>query len=111
MPLLSLSTSVEIKDKKIFIEKSSDLLGKLTKKPTSFVMVRLVDSISMYFSDSHAPCCYIEVKSIGSLNPSSMAPIISEFISKEIGIPAKRIYINFEDVSSPNWAWDGKTFG
>tara|TARA_B100000965_G_scaffold25083_2_gene18883 strand:+ start:1245 stop:1580 length:336 start_codon:yes stop_codon:yes gene_type:complete len=111
MPLLNLSTSVEIKDKKFFIKKSSELISKLTKKSTSFVMVKVVDSVPMYFSESHDSCCYIEIKSIGSLTPSSMAPIISDFISKEIGIPTNRIYINFENVSSTNWAWDGKTFG
>ena len=111
MPLLSILTSEEIKDKKAFIEKSAQLIGKLTKKSTNFVMVRLDDALSMYFSDSHDPCCYLELKSIGSLDPSSMALLISEFISKELGIPAKRIYINFEDISSFNWAWNGKTFG
>ena len=111
MPFLSIHTSNEINEKKEFIRKSAELLGKLTNKSLNYVMVRLEDSLNMYFSESHDPCCYLEIKSIGSLNPTNMALTISEFITKEIGIPANRIYINFEDVSASNWAWDGKTFG
>ena len=110
MPLLSIHTSKEIKEKKEFIRKSAELVGKLTNKSLNYVMVRLEDSLDMYFSESHDPCCYLEIKSIGSLDPSNMALIISEFITKEIEIPTNRIYINFDDVSSSNWAWDGKTF-
>ena len=111
MPLLSIHTSMEIKEKKEFIRKSAELIGKLTNKSLNYVMVRLEDSKDMYFSESYDPCCYLEIKSIGSLNPSNMALIISEFIAKEIEIPTNRIYINFENVASSNWAWDGKTFG
>ncbi len=111
MPLVTISTSKKIEEKKEFIEKIAELTGNLTNKSLNYVMVRLDDSFHMYFSDSHDPCCYLEIKSIGSLNPSNMASKFSEFITKEIEIPSNRIYLNFEDVSSSNWAWDGKTFG
>ena len=111
MPLVTISTSKKIEDKKEFIKKIAELTGNLTNKSLNYVMVRLDDSLDMYFSDSHAPCCYLEIKSIGSINPSNMASKFSEFISKEIEIPSNRVYLNFEDVSSSNWAWDGKTFG
>tara|TARA_Y100001968_G_scaffold270991_1_gene262403 strand:+ start:2962 stop:3297 length:336 start_codon:yes stop_codon:yes gene_type:complete len=111
MPLLNISTSEKIKDKNVFIKKCADFVGDLTKKSTVFVMVQINDSVPMYFSDSDEPCCYLQLKSIGSLDPSSMAPLISEFISNEIGVPQNRIYINFEDVSASNWSCDGKTFG
>ena len=111
MPLIRISTSESINDKKEFIKKSSELIGKLTNKSTKFVMVILDDSLDMYFSESESSCCYLEIKSIGSLQPVKMAPIISDFISKEIKIPTNRIYLNFEDVLPSNWAWDGQTFG
>ena len=111
MPLISISTSKEIKEKKEIIEKSSVLIGKLTNKSINYVMVKLEDSLNMYFSGSYDHCCYVEIKSIGSLDPSNMALIITQFITKEIDIPANRIYINFEDVSPSNWSWNGKTFG
>ncbi len=111
MPLVTISTSEEIEQKKEFIKKVAELTGKLTNKSLNYVMVRLIDSLDMYFSESHSPCCYLEVKSIGALDSSTMAPIFSDFIKKEIEIPPNRIFINFEDISPSNWAWDGKTFG
>ena len=111
MPLISISTSKELKEKKEFIRKVAELVAELTNKSKNFVMVRIEDALDLYFVDSHHDCCYVEIKSIGSLNPSKMAFIFSEFIAKEIEIPTNRIYINFEDVSASNWAWDCKTFG
>ena len=64
----------------------------------------------MYFNDS-SPCCFLEIRSIGSLNPSEMAKPISEFVHDKIGIPIDKIYISFEDVPSAMWAWNGRTFG
>ena len=111
MPLITISTSKEVKEKKEFIKKSAALIGKLTNKSTNFVMVRLNDSLDMYFANSDSPCCYVEIKSIGSLQPSNMSNEISEFINNEIGISSDRVYLSFEDVSATNWAWNGTTFG
>ena len=54
---------------------------------------------------------FLEIKSIGSLNPSEMAKPISDFVYKKMGIPIDRIYISFEDVHASLWAWNGRTFG
>ena len=111
MPLLSVSTSIEIKEKKLFLENCSRLVSKLTKKPEQYVMVRLFDETPMLFNSNESPSCFIDFKSIGSLNPSEMSKEISSFISNHIGIPSNRVYINFEDVHASNWAWNGRTFG
>ena len=110
MPLIRISTSEEIKDKKEFISKSAEFISELTNKPIKFVMVILEDNLDMYFLESESYCCYVDIKSIGSLRPSDMAKKVSDFISREIQIPSNKIYINFEDVSPTNWAWNGKTF-
>ncbi len=73
-------------------------------------MAKLDDNALMYFDDQ-SPCCFLEIKSIGSLNPSEMAKPISYFIQEKIGIPVDRIYISFEDVSPSMWSWNGNTFG
>ena len=111
MPLLSLSTSVNISEKKVFLKNCSQLISKLTKKSEQFIMIRLFDQVPMYFNNDQRPSCFIELKSIGSLNPSLMSREISLFISNEIGIPIDRIYISFEDIDASNWGWNGKTFG
>ena len=111
MPLLTVSTSIEIKEKNLFLKNCSNLVSKLTKKPEQYVMVRLFDQIPMYFDGDQSPSCFIDLKSIGSLKPSLISEEISIFISNQIGIPTSRIYIFFEDIDASYWAWKGKTFG
>ena len=110
MPYIKVSTSGKIEDKKKFLEEISILVSSLTKKSKRFVMARLDDNCEMYFEDESL-CCFLEIKSIGSLNPSEMAKPISDFVNEKMGIPIDNIYIAFEDVPASMWAWNGRTFG
>ena len=110
MPYINVSTSVKVEDKKKLLEEISILISSLTNKSKRFVMAKLDDNSEMFFDDQ-GPCCFLEIKSIGSLKPSDMAMPISEFVYKKIGIPMDKIYISFEDVSASMWAWNGKIFG
>ena len=110
MPYINVSTSVKIEDKKKLLEEISILVSALTNKSKRFVMAKLDDNSEMYFDDP-SPCCFLEIKSIGSLNPSEMAKPISNFVYEKIGIPIDKIYISFEEVPASMWAWNGRTFG
>ena len=110
MPHINVSSSAKIEDKKKLIEEISKLISSLTNKSERFVMAKLDDNCEMYFDDD-APSCFLEIKSIGSLNPSDMAKPISDFVYEKMGIPIDKIYICFEDVSASMWAWNGRTFG
>ncbi len=110
MPYINISTSVKVDNKKKLLEEISVLVSSLTNKSKRFVMAKLNDNSEMYFADQ-SPCCFLEIKSIGSLNPSEMAKQISYFIYEKIGIPIDKIYISFQDVPASMWAWNGKTFG
>ena len=110
MPYISVSTSAKIEDKKKLLEEIAILVSSLTNKSKRFVMAKLDESSEMYFDDE-SPCCFLEIKSIGSLNPSQMAKPISNLIYEKIGIPVDKIYISFEDVPASMWAWNGRTFG
>ena len=109
MPYMNVSTSAKIEDKKKLLEEISILISSLTNKSKRFVMAKLDDNLEMYFEDER-PCCFLEIKSIGSLKPSDMAMPISEFVYEKIGIPIDKIYISFEDVPAKMWAWNGRTF-
>ena len=111
MPLLTISTSIEIDEKDLFLRNCSRLVSKLTNKPEQYVMIRLFDQTPIYFNQDQSPSCFIDLKSIGSLNPSEMSEEISTFISNQIGIPINRVYICFEDIDASNWSWNGTTFG
>ena len=110
MPYVNISTSTEVNDKKLFLEETSILISSLTNKSKRFVMVKLNDNSELYFEDE-SPSCFLEIKSIGSLNPSEMAKPIFNFVYEKLGIPMDKIYISFEDVPPSMWAWNGKTFG
>ena len=110
MPYISVSTSAKVIDKKKLLKEISILVSSLTNKSEKFVMAKLEDDSEMYFEDEN-PCCFLEIKSIGSLTPSEMANPISNFVHEKIGIPRDKIYISFEDVPASSWAWNGRTFG
>ena len=110
MPYINLSTSAKIEDKKKLLEEMSILVSSLSKKSKKFVMAKLDNNSEMFFEDE-SPCCYLEIKSIGSFNPSEMAKPISNYVYEKIGIPKDKIYISFEDVHASMWAWNGRTFG
>ena len=110
MPYINVSTSVEVDDKNKLLKEISILISSLTNKSERFVMAKLEDNSEIYFEDK-SPSCFLEIKSIGSLNPSEMAKPISDFVYMKMGIPIDRIYISFEDVPASSWAWNGRTFG
>ena len=111
MPLLNISTNKEIKDEQILLKKSSNFISSLLSKPENFVMVKLTHSLPMYFAGSDELCSFIEIKSIGSIEPSKMSKPICEFFSNELQISSERIYIYFQNVDSNMWAWNSMTFG
>ena len=110
MPFINISTSVKVDDRTKLLDEISILISSLTKKSKSFVMAKLEDESKLFFNDE-SPCCFLEIKSIGSLNPSEMAKPICSFVYEKIGIPIDKIYICFEDVSAERWGWNGRTFG
>ena len=110
MPYINVSTSAKVNDKDKLLEEISILISSLTNKSRRFVMAKINDNCQMYF-DNNKPSCFLEIKSIGSLNPSEIAKPISDFVCEKMGIPIERIYISFEDVPAPMWAWNGRTFG
>ena len=110
MPYINVSTSAKIENKKKLLEEISILVASLTNKSKRFVMAKLDDNLEMYFDDE-GHCCFLEIKSIGSLNPSEMAKPISNFVYEKMGISIDKIYISFEDVNAAMWVWNGRTFG
>jgi len=110
MPYINVSTSARVNDKGKFLEEISILISSLTNKSKRFVMAKIDDNCQIYFDDL-TPSCFLEIKSIGSLNPSEMAKPISDFVYEKMGIPIDRIYISFEDVPASLWGWNGRTFG
>ena len=87
------------------------MVAELTGKPENYVMTMVQKDTKMTFAGSDEPCCFIKVKSIGSLTPSKMSKALCELIASKTNINTNRIYIEFFDVKASNWGFNGSTFG
>jgi len=113
MPFIKINTSSKsvVENDDLLQKDVSKMVSDLTKKPESYVMTMIQRDAKMTFGGSDEPCCFIKVKSIGSLNPSSMSKSLCELIASKTNINANRIYIEFSDVEASNWGFNGSTFG
>ena len=112
MPLINVRTSVlDIDEPEVLLKELSNELSSLTGKPESYVMTLLETNVPMTFAGTKDPCCYVEIKSIGSIDSSKMSSAFCKSIENATGISSKRIYIGFEDVPASLWGWNGRTFG
>ena len=111
MPLLRIQTSTDVLKKDDFLNCLSSSLSSLTGKPESYVMIILEDNKLIVFAGDSSPSAFVEVKSIGAINPKLMSKDISKLIEEKLNIPSSRVYINFEDISPKCWGYNSSTFG
>tara|TARA_Y100001968_G_scaffold297743_1_gene307084 strand:- start:281 stop:619 length:339 start_codon:yes stop_codon:yes gene_type:complete len=112
MPYIQVNTSSKsLFDNDLLQKEISKLIADLTGKPESYVMTMIQSNSQMTFAGSDEPCCFVTVKSIGSLTPSSMSKSLCELISSKTNIKTNRIYIEFIDVKSSCWGYNNSTFG
>ena len=112
MPFIQINTSSQsLVDNGLLQKEISRLVADLTGKPENYVMTMIQSNSQMTFAGSDEPCCFIKLKSIGSLNPSSMSESLCELITSKTNIKANRIYIEFDDVKASNWGFNNSTFG
>ena len=115
MPLINIQASVPaVADASSLLQGLSSKLAELLGKPEKYVMTSLQCGVPMTFSGNTEPTCYVEVKSIGALDGSrtqEVSELVCSHIEQNLGIPADRTYIGFEDVPARLWGWNGSTFG
>ena len=112
MPFIQINTSSQsLVDNDLLQKEISRMVADLTGKPETYVMTMIQSNSQMTFAGSDEPCCFIKLKSIGSLNPSSMSKSLCELIKSKTNIKTNRIYIEFIDVKASNWGFNSSTFG
>ena len=112
MPFVQINTSTKSDVNNDLLQKKiSKLISDLTGKPENYVMTMIQTKTEMTFAGSDEPCCFIKLKSIGALNPSSMSKSLCGLIESNTNIKSNRIYIEFIDVEAANWGFNNSTFG
>tara|TARA_Y100001968_G_scaffold112550_1_gene101999 strand:- start:878 stop:1216 length:339 start_codon:yes stop_codon:yes gene_type:complete len=112
MPFIQINTSSQsLVDNDLLQKEISKMVADLTGKPENYVMTMVQSNSKMTFAGSDEPCCFIKLKSIGSLKPSSMSKTLCELIASKTNIKTNRIYIEFIDVKASNWGFNSSTFG
>jgi phenylpyruvate tautomerase len=116
MPLIAVKTTVSTPPKtevESLLKTLSASLAKHLGKPESYVMTAFDSDVPMTFAGTTDPVCYIEIKSIGTMNPTQTKSMSQDFcqkINQSLGVPQNRIYIEFNDAKGSMWGWNGSTF-
>lgn len=117
MPLIKVQSSVSQPEKSTvesMLKTLSADLAKHTGKPESYIMTAFEAEVPMTFAGSFDPVCYIEIKSVGKMSSEQTAAMSKDFcqqVSETLGVPTKRIYIEFADAQGYMWGWNSSTFG
>ncbi|HEY9827941.1 MAG TPA: phenylpyruvate tautomerase MIF-related protein [Stenomitos sp.] len=116
MPLLKIQTSVQPEPHAVadLLKHLSAQLAQHLGKPESYVMTAFEAGLPMTFGGTTEPTCYVEIKSIGSMNPQqtqTMSRELCQALEAALGVSKARIYIEFADAKGSMWGWNGTTFG
>lgn len=114
MPFFHVQTNIKAEpNQKVALKADfGSIVKQIPGKSETWLMVRIEDEENtMWFQGSEAPCAIIEVKVYGRIPSSSydsLTESITAAVSKELGIPSNRIYVNYAEYA--HWGYDGSNF-
>lgn len=114
MPTLQITCNID-QDKTSFdemVSKSTELLSKTLNKPTSYIQI-IYNFALIEFGKQSGPSARIDLHSAG-LTQEEAAQLVeplSKIISRFVGAPPPRTYINFYPVDRTMCAWNGRMLG
>lgn len=114
MPTLRILTNVQVpaEDRTGLLAQASGAVAKMLGKPESYVMVILEDGRDLVFAGTPAPAAYLELKSLGLSEgkTADYSRTLCDLLADALGIPAKRVYIEFAAPPARLFGWNGGTF-
>ncbi len=114
MPYLKVQTnkSLDADTQATFIKQVSAAVAAGLGKSENYVMVAIEPPVPMLFAGDDAPCAFLQLKSIGlaESQTTSLSESLCGLMETELGIPAKRSYIEFVNAPRAMWGWDRRTF-
>ena len=114
MPTLIIKTNAPLADDQAgaLLRAASTTVSQVLGKSEAYVMAIHEHNARMLFGGSDAPTAYLELKSIGfpRERAAEVSATLCALITRHLGIPAARIYIEFADADRKLWGWNGRTF-
>ena len=112
MPLLEITTNINISNAQAIALSASKLTAELLGKPESYVMVKIHPKQILTFGGHNEPAAHIKLKSLGlpEDRTADFSASICEFINSALNIPSDRVYIEFSNPQRHMWGCNKKTF-
>ncbi|GMV12856.1 MAG: hypothetical protein HS104_08980 [Polyangiaceae bacterium] len=116
MPLIQIVSSAEppaAAARARLLDELSRLLSAHFAKPEQWVMTSLMPRAEMTFGGTSEPCCYVEIKNIGTMTPDDARAVsakVTRALSLALGVRENRVYIELTDAKPHLWGHDGDTF-
>ena len=96
-----------------FLQALSKSVAQTLHKPENYVMASLVLAEGFCMAGKEAPCCYIEVASIGPIMPEKALQMTNDFceiVEKALQIDPTCISIRFMEHEGRLWGWNNQLF-
>lgn len=114
MPYIEIKTNTPIPQKNevsIKAKIAEVLTSAFPSKTENWLMVDFTEKSRMYFGGKDDPCAMVRIALFGkgtSAGFDKMTDGVCSLIEAELGIPADRIYVKYEEVS--HWGWNNSNF-
>ena len=113
MPFIQTKTNVSISKEQELSHKAAygKAIELIPGKSERWLMLDFADNERMWFVGDDAPLAYLSVKLFGGASDSAYDALtakLTETVSVELGVPASRIYIKYEEID--HWGWNGSNF-
>jgi len=108
MPYFSIETNKKINniETEKLTKKASQFLAEMMSKPEQVIMVAIKPGTPLIFGGTDEPAAFVRIKALGldKGRCQEFSGKVCGFLTKEIGVPGNRVFIEFTDI-------DGKCFG
>ncbi len=114
MPVLLIRTNVARDDEetRCLTARASAAVAGFLGKPESAMLAGATTGAALAFGGDDGPAAYVELKSIGltAAQCPELSRQICDFLAKDLGVPPKRIYIEFSAIDGKMFGSDGRTY-